>query len=67
MIIISVTVIFECLLDIRISQVQTISPYSVLPVPRRGCAKKKKEEEKAEVKLCSQRAKYFSLLQRTKI
>ena len=32
MIIISVTVIFDCLLDIRISQVQTISSYSVLPV-----------------------------------
>ena len=27
-----VTVIFDCLLDIRISQVQTISSYSVLPV-----------------------------------
>ena len=32
MIIINVTVIFDCLLDIRISQVQTISSYSVLPV-----------------------------------
>ena len=32
MIIISVTVIFDCLLDIRISQVQIISSYSVLPV-----------------------------------
>jgi hypothetical protein len=32
MIIISVTVIFDCLLDMRISQVQTISSYSVLPV-----------------------------------
>ena len=50
MIIISVTVIFDCLLDIRISQVQIISSYSVLPVlkvilnlnqekkvPRHGC------------------------------
>ena len=32
MIIISVTVIFDCLLDIRISQVQTINSYSVLLV-----------------------------------
>ena len=56
---------------LQISQVQTISSYSVLPVLKvlinvnqeekkyPGTAVKKKKE-KAEVKLCSQRAKYFS-------
>ena len=69
MIIISVTVIFDCLLDIRISQVQTISSYSVLPVlkvilnlnqekkvPRHGCVLQSRAVFAAGVKLCSQQA-----------
>ena len=69
MIIISVTVIFDCLLDIRISQVQIISSYSVLPVlkvilnlnqekkvSRQSYVLQSRAVFAAGVKLCSQHA-----------